>query len=63
MGEDLESAYEAASGMSKREMFAAMAMQGFVASMTEDDSDISVESIAVYSVRVAHALLAELEKD
>jgi hypothetical protein len=44
-------------GLTKRELFAAMALNG-VAS----DHDTSIESAAVAAVRYADALLAELAK-
>ena len=44
------------SGLSKREYFAAMAMQGFLS----DDIDRDVAECAAYSVRQADALIAAL---
>jgi hypothetical protein len=48
--------YERQEGLTKREYFAAMAMQG---TMT---SSYSVNTIAEIAVKMADALLAELEK-
>lgn len=45
-------------GLSKRELFAAMAMQGLLA----NSMDVTPEIFAQSSVRLADALLAELEK-
>lgn len=45
-------------GMTKREYFAAMAMQG----MTSNNS-ITVETVAAWAVQYADALLAELGKE
>lgn len=47
-------------GLSKREHFAAMAMQGLLAN--EACETEGVQAMADYSVWVADALLAELEK-
>ena len=52
---------EAHYGLTKREMFAMAAMQGILASLT-DDADISPEGLARSAVRNADALLAELER-
>ena len=51
---------EAHYGLTKREMFAMAAMQGILASLT-DDADISPECLARCAVRNAEAVLAELE--
>ena len=48
-------------GLSKREMFAMAAMQGILASLS-DDCDITPKLLAECSVRDADALLAELER-
>ena len=48
-------------GLTKREMIAAMAMQGILASLT-DESDMTPYELARTAVRNADALLAELEK-
>jgi hypothetical protein len=45
-------------GMSKREYFAAMAMQGAIAGQTRHDLD----KVAEVSVQMADALIAELEQ-
>lgn len=50
-----------ASKMTKREMITAMAMQGIIASLT-DESDMTPHELARTAVRDADALLAELEK-
>ena len=52
---------EAHYGVTKREMFAMAAMQGVLASLT-DDCDMSPSELAICAVRNADALLAELEK-
>lgn len=49
-------------GMTKRELFAAMAMQGFCANSDIDDG-IGSEDLAVYSLKNADALLKELVKE
>lgn len=50
-----------ASGLTKREMFSMAAMQGLLASLTDDDN-ISPSELARCSVLNADALLAELER-
>ena len=47
------------SGLSKRELLAAMAMQGFLSSF---EGSLNIEHLAQSSVRVADALLVELER-
>jgi hypothetical protein len=47
-------------GLTKRELFAAMAMQGMLT--TDEAWDRSEEKIATYAVDQADALLAELSK-
>lgn len=49
--------YHAHAGLTKREYFAAMAMQG----MTSNNS-ITVEIVAAWAVQYADALLMEMEK-
>lgn len=49
-------------GLTKREMFVMAAMQGILASLTNDTDDISPENLARSAVRNADALLAELER-
>ena len=49
-------------GLTKREMFAMAAMQGILASLTNDTDDISPENLARSAIRNADALLAELER-
>ena len=51
-----------ASEMTRREMIAAMAMQGILASLTKDDVDFSCSSVARSALCNADALLVELEK-
>ena len=46
-------------GLTKREHFAGLAMQGYVASDVDPDS---FENLAKFSVLAADALLAELDK-
>ncbi|MEN5115883.1 hypothetical protein ABE488_00900 [Luteimonas sp. TWI662] len=48
-------------GLTKRELFAAMAMQGLLAK--HGDDDYPTDSLARYSVAHADCLLAELAKD
>ena len=48
-------------GLTKREYFAGLAMQGFLAKYGNDEHDD--ETCAKYSAWMADALLAELEKD
>ena len=45
-------------GLTKRELFAAMAMQGMT-----NNNNITVEIVAAWSVQYADALLAELAKE
>ena len=49
-------------GLTKREMFAMAAIQGILASLTNDTDGISPENLARSAVRNADALLAELER-
>jgi hypothetical protein len=44
-------------GMTKREYFAAMAMQGMTS-----NNNITVEAVAAWAVKYADALLMEMEK-
>lgn len=55
-----EDACSAEFGLTKREMFAAMAMQGFLAH--QENRDLRPERIASWSVQSADALLRELAK-
>lgn len=48
-------------GLTKRELFAAMAMQGVVSA--DDENNIVAERAAKWSVELADALLAELAKE
>jgi hypothetical protein len=59
MNEELKNADKPASEMTKREMVAAMAMQGILSSLTED---MSVDTLVRCSLRNADALLAALEE-
>lgn len=52
--------YEPANGLTKRELFAAMAMQGLLAN--PEGGDRHQELIADYAVAQADALLAKLSK-
>lgn len=54
---DLAGSHDAEYGLSKREYFAAMAMQGLLAHYGNDDS-----RIADWAISEADALLAELAK-
>jgi len=47
-------------GLTKREYFAAMAMQGYIS--CGKANVMSCESLAIYSVQAADALIAELNK-
>lgn len=49
-----------ASGLSKREYFAGLAMQGLLSK--HGDDDYATDSIAKYAISHADALLAELER-
>ena len=51
--------YEGDSGLTKRELFAAMMMQGILADANDCSSDTV---IAVAAVKIADALIAELSK-
>jgi hypothetical protein len=53
--------YHLQQGLTKREYFAAMAMQGFIACQ-EDGFRAHPETIAMIAVQCADALLAELEQ-
>lgn len=52
-------------GLTKREYFAAMAMQGMLSNdaFVDSDNDISIAWIGVASRRFADALIAELNKE
>lgn len=50
------------SGLTKREYFAAMAMSGIVSNSAELIVQLSYESIAEDSIRIADALIKELNK-
>lgn len=52
----LDNQFEDNKGLTKREYFAGLAMQGLVA------SDLTFEAIAQDSVKMADAILAELDK-
>lgn len=60
--------YSAENGLTKRELFAAMAMQGMLADHTlaigygKSEGDELMENTVSSAVRYADALLAELEK-
>lgn len=49
-------------GLTKRELFAAMAMQGLLATLVPGQNDPTDEVLASWSVHQADALLAELNK-
>lgn len=55
--------YINALGLTKREYFAAMAMQGMIASETETLRFAMREKLASESVAMADALIAELSKE
>lgn len=50
-------------GLTKREHFAAMAMQGALASFYKEASDEALEMIPTYALKIADALIAELNKE
>jgi hypothetical protein len=49
-------------GLTKREYFAAMAMQGLLAGEYRDTSDKQLQWVSDWAVKHADALLAELER-
>ena len=49
-------------GLTKREYFAAKAMQSYMAVMDKEGAPIIEHIIAIHSVKMADALLKELEK-
>jgi len=53
---------EARNGLTKREHFAAMAMQGFLASYSGAMQDPSPENVAAKSLDYADALIEQLNK-
>jgi hypothetical protein len=65
---DREEPHDAQTGLTKRELFAAMAMQGFLSMLstgrevTLKNGFTAAEGIAVSAVECADALLAELAK-
>jgi hypothetical protein len=61
MNEELKNAYKPASEMTKREMLAAMAMQGILSSLT-DESDMGAGDLVKYALRNADALLSAIEE-
>lgn len=48
-------------GLTKREYFAGLALQGLLASMTESNWNTEEKTLAEFSVRLADALLKQLE--
>lgn len=50
-------------GLTKREYFAALAMQGLLAARNGFMVDIGTETVGSYAVRCADSLLAELAKE
>lgn len=52
---------QGACGLTKREYFAAVAMQGRLAAFVPEDGPIVPEMVAKFSLHCADALLAELE--
>ena len=50
-------------GLTKREYFAAKAMQGILTNPSEEYRPWGVRDIAGYSVQIADALIAELSKE
>jgi hypothetical protein len=59
MDPNIVTAWEPTGGLSKRELFAAMAMQGFLANT---DTMLRADMVAEHSVGYATALLKELER-
>ena len=58
----VKNADKPASQMTKREMIAAMAMQGLMANSTSKYGGSATDSVAHIAAKYADALLAELEK-
>lgn len=68
LGKDFsEISIQKANGLTKREYFACAAMQGATSQTPPDSDDRSLrrysQDVALWSVAMADALLAELEKD
>lgn len=63
-GASRDNDFENVPGMTKREYFAAMAMQGLIAGKwaCPDTSNVSPEAISPLAIMHADALLSELEK-
>jgi hypothetical protein len=57
-----EKAFACAPGLTKRELFAAIAMQGLLSNADPDTNAWGAEEAAKYSVTQADALLAALEE-
>lgn len=60
--EMIEKIKESEGGLTKRELFAAMAMQGLVGNSDPDISDWSDFQVASFAVKQADALLDALER-
>lgn len=54
---------QVSNGLTKRELYAAMAMQKLITYKTERDIPEYAPKIAKTAIRIADALIAELEKD
>jgi hypothetical protein len=59
-GDEAAFASDCTTGLTKRELFAAMAMEGLMAEGV--DHDAAIDIMAIRSVQAADALLAELAK-
>jgi hypothetical protein len=49
-------------GLTKREHFAALAMQSYLAGAVSQNGWITIDSVSSYAVKMADALIAELNK-
>lgn len=54
--------HEAKKGLTKREHFAGLAMQGYISADYTANSGMPFESMALWSVQMADALIAELNR-
>lgn len=60
--EMIEKVKESEGGLTKRELFAAMAMQGLLANSDPNTNEWAADQVARYAVKQADVLLAELER-
>lgn len=61
--ESHHSCWDPGKGLTKRELFAAMAMQGFCAAINPSQQAWTFAEIVDWSVRLADDLIAELNKE